>query len=417
MKNHFSKHFSDDSLIAHLDGELSARQMARVRKHLQSCWRCRLRLSDLEQQILAVTRAVQEDHFPGVSRIAAAKQRFLDASAQLTMPPARDWSIGWLRRLSPGLAAAGLAIAATSWFWYGAPAPRPKTVVDAPRKIEVQTTTPEGPQPVLAPVTERVEPPSPTDLASIEIEVRYALHQAGTCMGEPVEVERSSDGTIRVRGTAPNEERRLAWLAALSSVRRTPWLKVELNTVEQTPPPLESTRAQTLTAPAAAAEPPIQGRLEEYFAAQSERSRRAAALSNEVVTHAETMLAHAWALRRLDQQYGGDKAVKIPATAAHLLHVMTSEHIQGLRAETQFLLRTAGPVLQTAVAQGGVSEDSDLSLFERSQHVHALLMRLFTTAGAGEDVGVLTRTAMPELRGLDRAAADIGPLKIAKEVK
>ncbi len=77
MATLFQRHCNDESLISHLDGELPFYRRARVRRHLEECWQCRLRLSEIEAQVLAVTRAMQEDAFPGPQRIADARLRFL----------------------------------------------------------------------------------------------------------------------------------------------------------------------------------------------------------------------------------------------------------------------------------------------------------------------------------------------------
>ena len=123
------------------------------------------------------------------------------------------------------------------------------------------------------------------------------------------------------------------------------------------------------------------------------------------------------ALRRLGERYGGDKAAAAPE-AASLLQSMTADHLRGLRVETRFLLQAAGPVL--GPAPGGSAEvpgEPDQGLFERAQRTHALLMRLFTTAGAGQDAGTLARSALPELLGLERAVPDTGPAAIVQEIK
>jgi anti-sigma factor RsiW len=44
-------HLSDDDLLFHVDGELPARQSARIAKHLRSCWDCRARLHRAEEAV------------------------------------------------------------------------------------------------------------------------------------------------------------------------------------------------------------------------------------------------------------------------------------------------------------------------------------------------------------------------------
>jgi anti-sigma factor RsiW len=74
---YFQRHCSDETLISHLDGELPFYARTPVRRHLERCWRCRLRLSEVESQVLSVTRAMERDIFPGPERAAEARLSFL----------------------------------------------------------------------------------------------------------------------------------------------------------------------------------------------------------------------------------------------------------------------------------------------------------------------------------------------------
>ncbi len=77
MATLFQRHCNDESLISHLDGELRFYRRAGVRKHLEQCPQCRLRLGEIEAQVLRATRALEEDAFPGPQRIDEARRRFL----------------------------------------------------------------------------------------------------------------------------------------------------------------------------------------------------------------------------------------------------------------------------------------------------------------------------------------------------
>ena len=107
MANPFQRHCSDETLISHLDGELAFYAKGPVRRHLERCWSCRLRLSEIETQVLATTRALNEDVFPGPERIAAARLRFLnqaDRIADEILARRRVW------RQLPALAWAAAAV-------------------------------------------------------------------------------------------------------------------------------------------------------------------------------------------------------------------------------------------------------------------------------------------------------------------
>lgn len=72
-----ASHCSDEELVAHMDGELPSSDENKVQNHLHACWRCRARLSRLEEQARFLTDAYAEQTFPGPHRIAEAKQRVL----------------------------------------------------------------------------------------------------------------------------------------------------------------------------------------------------------------------------------------------------------------------------------------------------------------------------------------------------
>jgi anti-sigma factor RsiW len=73
----FRRHCSDETLLAHVDGELPVTRTG-VNRHLRSCWRCRARLTELEEQARALATAFEEQTFPGPYRIAEAQHTFWD---------------------------------------------------------------------------------------------------------------------------------------------------------------------------------------------------------------------------------------------------------------------------------------------------------------------------------------------------
>jgi hypothetical protein len=104
-------HCNDATLIAHLDGELPFYARGWVRRHLTACWPCRLRLSELEEQILNITKLVEEDDLLGPGRIAEARTAIFSrtneiATAARVQPKVRALS------MRAGLAAAAVILIA-----------------------------------------------------------------------------------------------------------------------------------------------------------------------------------------------------------------------------------------------------------------------------------------------------------------
>ena len=62
----------------------------------------------------------------------------------------------------------------------------------------------------------QVVAPAATELIAAEIMVRYALHRAKACLGEPIEILTTDLGGIEVRGLAETPERKEELIAALT---------------------------------------------------------------------------------------------------------------------------------------------------------------------------------------------------------
>lgn len=107
----FGKHCSDEQLIAALDGELSARERARVAKHLGVCWACRARQAELETQIHQLTRAAADSIYPGADWSTRAKRRFAADAAEEERRAETKPERNWLRRWAWVGVAAGLTAA------------------------------------------------------------------------------------------------------------------------------------------------------------------------------------------------------------------------------------------------------------------------------------------------------------------
>ena len=88
-------HPSDESLLKHVDGELSSKEGAYVRSHLETCWSCRRSLEKIEETISTFVEFRQQIQIP------------------LTQEPPSNWS-DFDRRLN-GLATLTPAVAGSWW--------------------------------------------------------------------------------------------------------------------------------------------------------------------------------------------------------------------------------------------------------------------------------------------------------------
>jgi hypothetical protein len=222
--------------------------------------------------------------------------------------------------------------------------------------------------------------PAPTaaELDLIEVQARYALHQAGACLGEPVRVERIEGRLVRVEGLVESSKRKKELLAHLADLSRSPLVAIEIKTVEEA---LRTASASGLAdqpdgVPAAgngvegaderlevvATDSPIREALERYLRQMPEAavaqnpSRETAAphelaseFSDRVLSNSLSNLNEAWALRRLAERYGGAGRSELAPPAAGLLRRMLADHNTSLRARTAAIQSLVRPLLLTLV--------------------------------------------------------------------
>src|SRR5215471_6394551 len=136
------KHCSDEVLLAYLDGELSSCVENATKKHLQACWDCRARLTELEEQAQALTRSLAEQVFPGPDRIEAARQKVLARQEQFERSLAREPQLHSVHtsalRVSFAVVAAIFCLAAlATWFVrVQQPTPRARDVLARAQTFE-----------------------------------------------------------------------------------------------------------------------------------------------------------------------------------------------------------------------------------------------------------------------------------------
>ena len=84
-RNLATEHPDDAALLGYLDAELSRVAMRRTEKHLQSCWKCRSALADLDHQARRIARLLSNQDDSDVARTQNAKAKFLNLKRSLEM--------------------------------------------------------------------------------------------------------------------------------------------------------------------------------------------------------------------------------------------------------------------------------------------------------------------------------------------
>jgi len=239
-----------------------------------------------------------------------------------------------------------------------------------------------------------------------EVEVQYALHRLGACLGEQVEIVKQPAGRILVRALVENEQRKALLGAALRAV---PFVQVEIKSLTEAPKtaPERSTAIEPGTEmTVTGSRLPIQELLEDYFKRRYEPAevpRRIAELANDATSLSQNLLAEAWAIRRLAAEFPTERADRLSGAPRWLLEKMLQDHTTALRDKGRHLRETLQSVLSGPLegdAKSGAAPDwpsAALQLLDAAVRVDRLTRALFAGAALPEED---PRTASRELSSI-----------------
>jgi hypothetical protein len=242
--------------------------------------------------------------------------------------------------------------------------------------------------------------PSAAELTDSEMAARFALHKVGADLSAPITVElraHAKDPGVTVTGILESVAKKQEVLQALSGI---PYIHTDLKTeadLSQEGPSRASTSEST-PSPGAGVPPPhspIEKQLLRYFQNQG----AVEAFSEQAFSSAESLMAHAWAWRRLSERYGAIKAggaSLLRPSSQQLIEVMLRDHRDGMRADATALMKTLEPVLISSVVEP-TAATSDSPLFDRASRVEALTLYLLFGNPASESVRATPEEAAQEL--------------------
>lgn len=295
-----------------------------------------------------------------------------------------------------------------------------------------------------APGSGALEPvPVAVDTSAIEVKVQHALHLVDACMGDPIEIVREPNGSLVVRGIVNSYERKAELIGLLDNLDANPWLTHDLRTVEEivldvseglgTSSPTSDRGAgqgselkDGLTLQLTPERIPVQDQLERYFRESQadsaltlgERMRR---YTGELVTRSGDALAHAWALRRLEEKYPtgtGPRQSRWP----RLVEAMLRDHSTALEVTVSRLRGMVEPVLRPrdvavganwtrAVETSGrlgsepASPTGDAAeILAMGKRIRGYVLSLFAPSGSIVDAGGSRPTAPLAAGAADEAA-------------
>ena len=289
-------HVSHEDLLLFLDGELKPWKADRVRRHLESCWTCRVERQKIEQAISGYVQALEAAEAKG-----EAPRGWREFETRLDHFD-RDMAAAPLGlRLPWRYALAGLVIfasmAAVGWF---VAEKKDTTIKEEPRLIPeaVKRARPAGaPEQVVVP-----PPPVPTptrqEMVAKAIEIEYAIHRVRACLGGELRVAIAADG-LRITGEPESTEREREIRHALSAVLMPVWVRRSAGK----PRRASGSTTQMLVTDSGSA--PAEEAVRSYLQAHSEPgslepAAGAADYSSRVLSEASAAVREAWALRRLN---------------------------------------------------------------------------------------------------------------------
>jgi hypothetical protein len=193
-----------------------------------------------------------------------------------------------------------------------------------------------------------VPEPATVSLDDVEVEVQYFLHRLGACRGEEITVGRSAAGHIRVSGIVDSGERKRELQLALAEQAQ---VDLELRSVEEVAAALPAHETVAATAHAMEVRSqgiPIEDELKHYFASAPEGDGGLAAslrFANRGLSGVQTAMLEAWALRRLAEGYGPQRARDLRPFSISLLTQMVEDHNHELASQLARVRGEMAPVL------------------------------------------------------------------------
>jgi hypothetical protein len=208
----------------------------------------------------------------------------------------------------------------------------------------------------------------------LEVEVLRLINQVGADLGEQVTVTRTPGGPVQVQAMVETETRKSELLRALSSVSGNPAVRVQVETVAEVLK--RQPRAKSSSGPvvverveSGTAGNPIEQELCRYFAAKDESraDEHARRFADEIVGDSQQAMRHAWALKRLLNQFSPEdiRALAPEARAKWLALIHT--HARAFEQGTRRVREKLAPILfpsalgSVTVSEGKIADDAELA--------------------------------------------------------
>ena len=216
--------------------------------------------------------------------------------------------------------------------------------------------------------------PSVAATAELELKVLYILDPFRARFGDQINLVRTQDGVLMVKGIVDTEETRKEIQDALSTMIESPALTVQIQTVaealarQQQSPPARVISREFVGSDEAM---PAYADLYRYFshkliAAEEKKSggspeddrvdHAIRSFAARVVGRSRRVLSHAIELRQLKQRFSGPELNVLTPDAKARWYSLLRNHADALRRETSALREELAPVFGNVDRSGGESE-------------------------------------------------------------
>jgi hypothetical protein len=231
----------------------------------------------------------------------------------------------------------------------------------------------------MKPVAPRV--PSEKELLMTEMRALVALHSVKADLGDQIELQRPvGSNFLVVQGVAPSEERKAQIESELQGI---PGVQMNLTVPAQGNDPLSSAEEQPVAQVSVLVDD--QPLLEACLKTKFPDAEARASFVNTTLEHAQQALAHAWAIKRLEQRYPPQVISNLDPPSRQMLELLLRDHVHALRnlAETEVgLLRKISPQVPHVSEQGSLRPAKDwrtaskatFSALETLQHDALILL-------------------------------------------
>jgi hypothetical protein len=395
-------HVADGDLLLFLDGEMKPWKAEKVRRHLESCWTCRVQREKIEQTISRYVQALA-----AAEGKAEPPNGWREFETRLDHFE-RDLAVGGEEvhagfRLPWRMTISGLAIfgCLAAFGWFALPrksevgekgsakvpaAPRSRT----PRAID-QSAAPNEIRPG-AIATPRMLEPSREEVLAKAIEIEYALHRVRACLGGEMRVVMERNG-LRIAGEPGSPEREKEVQIALAAVSMPAWVQQDVRRPGRATGKVKAPATEVRIAVSGTSmPPPAEDAVRTYLQAHPEaavapgggdRAAMAANYLSRVLSHASAAVREAWALRRLAEAYPTEG---MPRQSRWLLETMLRDHVRALSVDVDRAAELIAPVfgLSKTLAPQAAGADSwqeeTERLFERVEDFERRASALFGDA-------------------------------------